>query len=157
MDTPANLDLSEDWWVTLISRESQSGEIPLPAVDSIVIDAERLPMIWLIVPEGTPGDPSALVNVKGMGPGDRLTLEIFLRNLEGLIIDNSEKVTAPLQAVWHLGGVEYEFHFADGKLELSDLTPGIQQAAWTMLRAIACIGEHNIDIEASIPHVVGIA
>ena len=151
MDTRATPELFADWWETLISQEQEAGAIPLPAVDSIVLDADHLPTIWLLVPEGTPGSPSALVNVGDMGPGDRLTLEIFVRNLERLIVDRTGKVSGPLRAVWHLGGLDYEFDFADGRVQLTYLPAGLRHVAWTILRAIACIGEHNIDVEASVP------
>jgi hypothetical protein len=156
MVTPASPDMFADWWDALMTHESEAGEIPLPAVDSIILDEGRLPAIWLIVPEGTPGTPTALVDVEGMGLGDRLTLETFLRNLERLLIDRTEgKITGRLYAVWHLGGLDYEFHFTGGEVPLNYLPPGLWQAAWTMLRAIACIGEHSINVEASVPRAVG--
>jgi hypothetical protein len=145
-DNPTNL------WKELVSREDEEGEIPLPAVDSIILDGDGVPAIVLLAPDTVPGAVNVFMRTEAMETGDRLMLEVFLAGLQTLL-RQAGKATGALRSVWHSGGLDYEFHLGGqvvGKevIQLSDLPRDARPVAWSLLRAIAYLGARYPDLEA---------
>ena len=125
MVTPVTRDTATDLWEQLISREDEDGEIPLPAVDSIILDEDRAPAIVLLAPDTVPGAVNVFMRTEAMETGDQLMLEVFLAGLQTLL-QQAGKATGAPRSIWHHGGLDYEFHFGGkvvGKevIQLSDL------------------------------------
>lgn len=138
-------------WKELVETERQSGEMPLPAVDSIFLSPGRPPTVILVAPGAVPGATKIFVNFEGMKPADELAMSALLNLLNYWIDARGE-----LEQVWHLGGLDYEFRSREPEVvrRLSDLSVDRQEAVWSLLYLIAQIGAKYPDIEASTPQTV---
>src|SRR5579863_8372928 len=101
-------------WKQLVKAEVQSGEIPLPIVESIVIDEDRPPTIVLLADNVVPGATDVFVATETLPDVTRATLDALLLALEQ-VARTSDVLSSRLQAVYHEGTLAYELHWESAK------------------------------------------
>ncbi|MBI3979981.1 MAG: hypothetical protein HY331_17540 [Chloroflexi bacterium] len=132
-------------WSRRIEDEQETGGIPFPAVDSIIIYDDRAPSILLVAPHLVPGTVKVFVMVDAMSSPDRSVLRACL---DQLVFGTAIHVVA----VYHVGGLDYELRFPDGgAVRLRQLHPSMQSKIWHVLNDIALLGARYPDYEASTP------
>jgi hypothetical protein len=139
-------------WDELVRREADTGEIPLPAVESIVLDGTSEPAVTLIAPGLVPGGSHVFVDVGRMPPADRVTLETLL----ALLKDESGLPSERITAVQHSGGLAYELVGPgfEPAAQWEEIPPPTRPVLWSILHTIAELGVRYPDREASTPQVV---
>lgn len=141
----ANLDAIREW-LSLLDEEKQSGHIPLPIVDTMTIYEDREPAIALLAPKVVPGAMHVFVNIGGMLPPDRLSLDSLLRTLERQASEAG--ITGKLWSVSHAGGLDYDLT-GTNTISIQNLDRNVSSNIWGILRAIAVHGANYPDREAS--------
>lgn len=139
-------DLAQPWEI-LLHDGDESGEITLPAVDTIRLDEMQPPVILIIAPDVAPDGVNVFVRpVEQIPEADRLTI---LGLLEALADEaRNAGVVGQLTAVIHLGGFDYELHGSNVRT-LGELDTRQRTIIWALLQAIAQIGQQYPDIPAS--------
>jgi hypothetical protein len=151
-------------WAGVVHEVTKSGRIPLPAVDSITFSESEVPAIALLAPGIIEDSPSIFVNVRAMPPDDRVALDALLDLLQSVVRQFNSAGAASLTshfpldgqaprdfwAIYHAGGVNYEF-YGQGSLvvQLMDLKPAQQAVVWGLLRSIARLTKAYPDRDAS--------
>lgn len=138
-------------WEELVKQEETTGHIPLPAVDTVMLEADRAPTIVLVDPNVIPGATHIFVHVEKMAPADRVALQGLLHALKEVL--ENRAVLHSLSAVYHLGGLDYSLCGArqDEVVRLQDLSVTDQSLIWGLLHALASLGARYPDSEASTP------
>lgn len=137
-------------WRGLLDAERADGEIPLPAVDTIVMQDDGEPAILLIAPGILPGLDQVFVNVESMPEVEQVALEGLLERLAA-----RSHLRGPLLRVEHLGGLDYAIHGVapHDSVRLSELPEEDQALAWRALDFIAKLSQRFPDVQASTPRV----
>lgn len=144
MDTLAFREGAIARWREWRKQEEDTGEIPLPALDSVIRDSARSPVMSLIAPGLVPGVTSVFVDVDGMSFAARAATEAILDAIEARLGGGR------LAAILHQGGFGYEFHFADGRgVDLFEFSEDDQIALWGLLQSLVAIGSAYPDVAAS--------
>jgi hypothetical protein len=148
-DTPMAIHANPEamtHWYNLVRDEERNGKIPLPAVDSIRLEAGQPPVIALVAPNIIPGATHIFVDLVTMPPDDRVTAEALL-----LLIEEAArwlKVPGRVRAIYHAGGLDYDFS-GDDTVRLKDVASDLQAEIWGLLHALAMIGAKYPDQKAS--------
>ncbi|MBI3977833.1 MAG: hypothetical protein HY331_06580 [Chloroflexi bacterium] len=143
MVTLASRDLA--MWGEIVRDEERAGVIPLPAVDTIRLAAGQVPLVVLVAPGLVADATHVIIDVEDMPLPDRLAVQEMLDAL-------GELHDARLVGVFHLGGLDYQFHLHDGRdRELRNLRPKEQAHCWAILRSIAVLCSRYPDMKASRP------
>jgi len=135
-------------WQQLRQQEQETGEIPLPAVDSIAFHENGNVVISVIDPSAVPGCTTFFVNTNALGELDKLRLATLLKDIQ----DEAPRmgVEGTLRFVLHAGGLDYDFT-GTNTVALSDLDVNVWSSTWELLHLVATIGRRYPDVEASRP------
>ncbi len=147
----ADHDLLDNAWAQIVHHEEETGNIALPAVESIRFDEAGSPVISLIRPR--PGTDTIQVFVQDfeqIDAVDRVTLlslleavrECYYRGFGGAY---------RLKRVQHAGGLDYDFITHSEERSLSERPIDEQAQIWGLLRAIAVTSVNWVDEGASTP------
>ena len=93
-------------WSVLVEREKTTGNIPLPAIDSITFDPDAPPVIALLAPDVIPGSLHVFVDTMAMSEADQVILDTQLQLLDS--IAEQIGVRGELRIIAHAGGLDYD-------------------------------------------------
>lgn len=149
MDILVHRESFIEHWRDLLRIEEKTGQIPLPALDSLLWENGRPLNIALVAPGIAPESPHVFVDLARMPPALLLTVGAILQVLTRQVATTATPESADLVAILHQGGLGYEFHFATGPaVELRSLPASEQALAWAMLEAITLIAAQYPDLSA---------
>lgn len=139
-------------WQELLRHERETGEIPLPAVDSVVFGDVGDPVVSLIAPDLVSDSSSVFVDLARMPSADRVTLDFLL----ALLRHESGLPTEQVAAIYHSGGLAYELSGPSHQsaVQWGDLPEATRPVIWSILHAVAKLGAQYPDWETSSPRVV---
>jgi hypothetical protein len=124
-------------WSVLVAREQATGQIPLPAVDSLTFDQGSPPVIALLGPEIIPGALHLFVDTTAMSAADQVILDTQLQLLDR--VAEHIGVKGELRMIAHAGGLDYDL-VGDETIRLQDVDPADQANLWAILQTIALVG-----------------
>jgi hypothetical protein len=134
-------------WSVLVEREKATGQIPLPAVDTLTLSPGAPPVLALLAPEVIPGTLHVFVDTTAMSETDQVILDTQLRLLDG--IAQQIGVTGELRVIAHAGGLDYDL-VGEKTIRLQDVDTANQAAIWAILQIIAMVGSKYPDRQAIV-------
>jgi hypothetical protein len=145
-------------WEELVQEEDRTGEIPLPAVETVSLRHGRSASIVIIDPQVMQQTASVIVDIQAIEQ-DRIDFAYVLALLQALEREarpNGQK--GDLVAIFHEGGYGYEFRWATksnrgsgwGAVSTRSLPGETQFEIWGMLRALALRAVNYPDRKASL-------
>lgn len=140
-------------WQHLVEWEAQTGQIPLPVLDTLLLDPARRQITALALVSRTLEPHASHVQVRHdqMAPEDAVLVHGLLNAIEQV----SE--CRPLARVYHLGGLDFVIAGPEREVSTAEMDEEKQMTLWALLRALALVAEQYPDRSASLPRKVHVA